>query len=156
VRIAGLISNEQGRAMFAQHAEKQSQKQSTRGNSGNKYGAEKVVNENGKFDSVHEAGWIETLLELERRGFIKELRTDKRELKYSFDVNGVRVGEYTADARFDVVRDCEINTVEGRTILRAGKNYVCDAKSKQTRKIRDYPLRRNLMYAVHRIKILEL
>lgn len=123
---------------------------------GNKFNAQKVVNNNGKFDSKHEASWAGRLLLLQDQGYIKNLKLDKRELKFSFDVNGVRVGEYTADARFDVLRSLEIPTVGGRITLRSGKHYVADAKSPATRKIRDYPMRRNLMFALHKIEILEL
>ncbi len=122
----------------------------------NKFNATKVVNDNGKFDSKHEASWAGKLLLLQDTGYIEHLKLDKRELKFSFDVEGVRVGEYTADARFDVLQDFELPTVSGRVILRSGCHYVCDAKSPATRKIRDYPMRRNLMFALHRVEILEL
>jgi len=123
---------------------------------GDKFHAVKVVNENGKFDSKHEATWAGKLIILRNSGVIKDLKLDKRELKYALDVKGVRVGDYTADASFEVVREFVIQTIGGPVALQAGKFYVCDAKSTGTRKVRDYPLRRNLMFAVHRIEILEL
>lgn len=146
-QIQGLISTEHARRIVGIGAPVAAS---------NKFNATKVVNENGKFDSKHEAGWAGRLLVLQEGGYIENLKLDKRELKFAFDVQGVRVGEYTADARFDVLKDFELSTVGGRAVLRSGKHYVCDAKSPATRKIRDYPMRRNLMFALHRVEILEL
>jgi hypothetical protein len=85
-----------------------------------KFNAQKVVNSNGKFDSKHEASWAGRLLLLQDLGIIENLKLDKRELKFFFDVEGVRVGEYTADARFDVLRDYSISTVGVIAILQSG------------------------------------
>ena len=124
--------------------------------SANKYGAIRTTNEHGVFDSKREARWVETLIDLQSRGVVDKVETDKRALRYALDVNGVRVGDYTADAKFVCLRDWPLELESETVILKAGKEYVCDAKSKGTKAARDWPLRRNLMFALFRIKILEL
>lgn len=146
MRLANAVSNADARRLLIPSAPAK----------GNKFNAVKVVNENGKFDSKHEATWAGKLIILRNSGVIKDLKLDKRELKYALDVKGVRVGDYTADASFEVVREFVIETINGPATLQAGALYVCDAKSKATRAVRDYKLRRNLMFALHRINILEL
>lgn len=148
-RISGMISTAEARRIVGIGTSANKPKR-------NKFNAQKVVNANGKFDSKHEASWAGRLLLLQDTGYIENLKLDKRELKFPFVVKGVKVGEYTADAKFDVLEDFEIATVAGHSILRAGTHRVCDAKSSATRKIRDYPMRRNLMFALYRIEILEL
>lgn len=149
MRIAGIVSAQEARRILTERSTP-----AARG--GDKFGAIKVSNEHGKFDSKHEASFAGKFIILRDGGFIENLKLDKRELKFAFDVEGVRIGEYTADASFVVVRDFELMTLHGPVILRAGRHCVCDAKSKATRKIRDYPLRRNLLFALHRLEILEL
>lgn len=122
----------------------------------NKFNAVRTTTEHGTFDSKREASWVEKLMLLQREGVIGKVETDKRALRYALDVNGVRIGDYTADARFTCLKEWPLTTEKGVIVLKPLKAYLCDAKSKGTRKARDWPLRRNLMFAIHDIKILEL
>lgn len=122
----------------------------------NKFGAKKVKNEQGDFDSKHEARWAGELLILEQAGYISGLKVDKRELMFALDVNGVRICQYEADATFLVERDFPLSTLDGSKMIRAGETHILDAKSSPTRKRVAYVLKRNLMWAIHKIKILEV
>lgn len=148
MRLAGSVSAAQAKRLLIAN--------SPAAKGGNKFGAQKVVNTDGRFDSGHEAAWAGKLILLRDTGVIKNLKLDKRQLKFSFDIGGVRVGDYTADARFDAVQEFVIPTLNGPKLLTPGEHYVCDAKSPPTRKKADYRLRANLMLAVHQIEILEL
>jgi hypothetical protein len=121
----------------------------------NKYGAVPVHNGHDHFDSGHEARIVDRLRLLEQQGYIENLKTDKRQLRFALDVNGVRICDYEADAIFDVVKDFDFHCLAGAYLLRAGTHQVLDAKSQPTRKKRDYVLKRNLMLALYDVKILE-
>jgi hypothetical protein len=121
-----------------------------------KYQAERTKTELGSFDSKHEARWAQQLDFLRAGGYIDNLRVHKRELLFVLDVNGRRICQYEADARFDCLRDYPLETHSGTELLRAGQHYVLDAKSPPTRKKPDYTIKRELMVAIHGIKILEV
>lgn len=153
MRISGAIDNQQFLAMV-----KDKQAGSVKGGKdkpGNKYQAQPVKAGFDSFDSKHEARKAGDLQTLQKAGYITNLKTDKRELRFPLDVNGVRICEYEADARFDVVRDFEMSGLNGVYNLTAGQHIVYDAKSAPTRKKREYVLKRNLMFAIHEIRILE-
>lgn len=91
--------------------------------------------------NVHDSGkeyrnWCDLQLR-EKAGEISNLR---RHVRFDFCHNGVFIGFYTADATYE----------------ENGRLVVEDTKSEATRKIRDYPLRRNLMKACHNIEIKEV
>ncbi|HEX8832840.1 MAG TPA: hypothetical protein VF719_01505 [Abditibacteriaceae bacterium] len=122
----------------------------------NKFHAVQEMMEHGKADSGHEARWVEKLQQLQSGGYIAKIIVDKRCLKYALDVNETRIAQYEADARFDVLRDFSMPTFDGERLLRAGTVAVLDAKSPPTRKKADYVMKRNLMYALFRIRIVEV
>lgn len=106
----------------------------------NKYGATKVVDADGTVhDSKREARRWYQLKALEAAGEIRDLI---RHVRYDLVVNDVKIGRYTSDAEYIVVK--------------TGARVVEDAKSPATRKARDYPLRQKLMLACHGITIVEV
>jgi hypothetical protein len=151
-RIPGLISGKQ----FLALADSQHSQGDAAPKKGGKYGATPVRDGHDQFDSKREADWAWKLRQLEQGGIIKNLKLDKRELRWALDVNEVRICDYEADARFDVMQAFDLSGLTGVFHLRAGEHVVCDAKSPPTRKKRDYVLKRNLMFAIHQIRILEL
>lgn len=122
----------------------------------NKYAAIKVSNADGQFDSKHESRMAAELLRLQAGGYIKDVETDKRKFRFALTVNDTWIAQYTADASFVAVKEIELNTHDGVRRLVPGERYICDGKSQPTRKKRDYLLVKNLMFAIHGIKILEL
>jgi hypothetical protein len=99
----------------------------------NKFRAQKTVVDGLKFDSKREAKrWCELKL-MERAGTIADL---ERQIRYVFEVNGVRVCAYIADFRY------RLN----------GSVVVEDCKGFRTP---EYKLKRKLMMACHGIDILE-
>jgi hypothetical protein len=123
---------------------------------GNKYGAIKVSNEHGNFDSKREANRVYDLVVMQEQGIIRNLKLDKRDLKYEFSMNGSHIGNYTADAAFMACQDFELYTERGTVYCKEGNLYVCDAKSSATRKSRDWPLRKNMMHALFGIDVIEM
>lgn len=101
---------------------------------GNKYHAKKVTVNGRRYDSQHEAEIVEPLFWRERQGEISNLR---RQVRFDFVVNGVKIAFYKADATY-----YEEN----------GKFIVLDAKGMRTRV---YIMKRNLMLACHGISIVE-
>lgn len=122
----------------------------------NKFGAKKVKNDQGEFDSKHEAKMADQLLLLQNQGYISALKVDKRELMFALDVNGVRICQYEADGAFTVERAFHLPTLDGQKAMKPGESYVVDAKSKPTRAKSAYVIKRNLMMALYKIKILEV
>lgn len=106
----------------------------------NKYGATKVVDADGTVhDSKREARRWYQLKALEAAGEIQNLT---RHVRYDLVVNGIKIGRYTSDAEY--------------TVVKTEERVVEDAKSSATRKARDYPLRKKLMLACHGITIAEV
>lgn len=102
-----------------------------------KYNNKKTEVDGIKFDSKKEAKrWQELQFRL-RSGEISDLQ---RQVKYRLAVNGVHVCDYVADF-----------------VYREGLATVTeDVKSDITRKKRDYRIKCKLMFAVHRINIVEV
>lgn len=96
------------------------------------------------------------LAHLKAGGYLDELTFDKRELRYNLEVNGVHIAVYEADARFRALKDFELSGLGGVYELKAGEIHVVDCKSPPTRKKREYVLKKNLVFAIHRIRIVEL
>lgn len=99
----------------------------------NKFGAVRVENVHGKFDSRKEAGRYAQLVEMEQRGVISDLQKHPRfELKAWSPTGPVTIGHYTADAQY-----------------RPGdeRMVVEDTKSKITKTKADYRLRKKLFEA---------
>lgn len=122
----------------------------------NKFNAQPVTMDGIRHDSKHEGSAISYLLELERRGLIRDLRRQKCELLFALDVNNVRVADYEADARFTCVKSCEISTLSGQVRLEPDKEYVIDAKSAPTRKKSEYVMKKKLLLALYGHRILEV
>jgi Protein of unknown function (DUF1064). len=100
-----------------------------------KYRNSPTVVENIRFDSRKEADrWAELRL-LEKAGKIQNLT---RQVKFSLDVDGVHICNYIADFAFD----------------ENGEVVVEDVKSTATM-TRVYLIKRNLMWALYRIRIKE-
>ena len=100
-----------------------------------KYGAVRTEVDGRSFASKREAARYMELRLLERAGHITGLRCQQR---YPLEINGVRVGTYTADF-------CYRET---------GADMVEDVKSPASR-TEAYILKRNLMLALYGITILE-
>lgn len=122
----------------------------------NKFGAQRVTNNNGTFDSKHESRVVDELLRLQQGGYIRDVETDRQSMRYEIKVNDYWICHYTADAKFTASREIEIQTHDGPRTLTPGQTYLVDAKSIVTRKKRDYKLVKSLMRAVHGIKLIEL
>ena len=88
------------------------------------------------FDSLKEARRYCDLKILERKGEIQNLELQP---KFPFDVNGVRIGVYTADFRF----------------VENGQTVIEDVKSEPT-KTRSYKINLRLLKAIYGIEIREV
>lgn len=99
-----------------------------------KYGNKKTVIDGQTFDSKREAKCYSELKLRERAGEISDLKT---QVSFGIEINGKHVCRYIAD--FVYQQD--------------GKRVVADAKGHPTPV---YRLKKRLMFAVHRIEILEL
>lgn len=106
----------------------------------NKYNARKTAVGSIVFDSGHEARCYVDLLHQQAAGEIAELQHHPP--AYEFMVNGVKIGRYTPDFTYRVVK--------------TNKRVVADSKSAITRQAHDYPLRKKLMLACHGITVVEL
>lgn len=104
----------------------------------NKYGARRVKVGDQVFASGAEAARYRQLLLLERAGAISGLVLQP---SWVFEVNGVRIGRYTADFMY---------REHGAGIV------VEDVKSTATRRARDYPLRKKLLRALFGIEVTEI
>ena len=101
----------------------------------NKFNAQRVTRHGITFHSGLEADRYDELLLLQQANLISQLR---RQVRYKLNVNGVYITSYIADfIYFDKTLEIEI---------------VEDVKGKRTH---DYIIKRNLMRAIHGIKILE-
>jgi hypothetical protein len=89
-----------------------------------------------RFDSKKEGARFQELLLLERAKAIKDLKVH---VKFSLDVNGFHVCNYTSDFTY----------IENNSLV------VEDVKSTAT-KTRDYVIRKKLMRVVHGIEIREI
>lgn len=107
--------------------------------SGNKYGAIPTEVDGIKFASKKEARRYEQLRLRERARDIHDLEVHPA---YVLEVNGVRIGRYTADFRY--------------TDAASGEQVVEDVKGGRATKSEAYGLRKRLMLAVHGIKITEV
>lgn len=99
-----------------------------------KYGNRKVVHNGQKFDSTKELRRYIDLQMLEDTGAIEDL---KRQVRFKLKVKGFPVCVYVADFVY----------------RRAGKKIVEDVKGFKTDK---YRLKKKLMWAVHKIAIVEI
>jgi hypothetical protein len=112
---------------------------------GNKYGAIPAECSQGGEPHVHasrkERARCFVLHLRQGWGEIRELR---RETRWPLEIGPVRIGLYTSDF------DYEERQPDG-----TWQFVVEDTKSEATRKARDYPLRRKLLYALHGHKLRE-
>lgn len=102
-----------------------------------KYNVRPIISGGKVFGSPAEARRHADLKLLEKAGQIAKLEVHPR---FRLDVNGVHIGNYTGDFGY----------------LTPGGYVVEDVKSKATKKARDYPLRKKLMWAIHGIEIHEV
>lgn len=89
------------------------------------------------YDSRKEAKIAQVLRYRELAGEISQL---KRQVQFSFELNGILICRYYADF----------------TYIENGKLIVADVKSKFTRKLPVYVLKKKLMRAFHGIEITEI
>ena len=103
-----------------------------KGQTANKYGAKKVVTEEGIFDSQMEyRRWCE-LRTMERAGLITNL---ERQIEYAMEVNGVKIGKFTVDHRWQA---------DGKVWLEDVKGVI----------VRDFTLRKKLMLAIYGLNVM--
>lgn len=102
-----------------------------------KYGNKKVTIDNILFDSKKEAGRYLELRMQERCGLITDL---KLQVVFELKVEGEKVCKYICDFQY----------------MKDGKMIVEDVKSKHTRTLRVYRLKKKLMLAVYGINIIEI
>lgn len=108
----------------------------------NKYRAMRVDAKGQRFDSKQEYQQYLKLLAREKAGEIEDLR---RQVKFSlFDAGGNCRGEHIGTYRADFV------------YRERGELRVADAKSKFTKRLRDWPRTKALMKACHGIEVIEL
>lgn len=103
-----------------------------------KYGNRKVEADGITFDSQKEGVRYWELKQLRQRGEIRDLECHP---VFRFELNGVRIGRYTADFRY-------VDATTGETIVE-------DVKSDAT-KTTAYRLRKRLMKAFHNIDVKEV
>lgn len=98
-----------------------------------KYGAKKVVNEDGKFDSQEEYRRFLNLRLLERAGEIQNLR---RQVRYPLQAGGIHISVYIADF---------VYTQNGVEVVEDSKGFITP----------EYRQKRRLMKEILGIEILE-
>lgn len=148
---SNIVSNAEGRRLYNAQTEARSR------TSTNKYHAEPVTVEGTRHDSKHEGRWAQKLRQLEAESLIRDLRLEKMDLRFALDVDGTRVAEYEADARFTVNgKPLEFTTLDGTVTLQPNQDCILDAKSPATRKAAAFPIKKRLMWALHKQKILEV
>lgn len=101
-----------------------------------KYRNKKTVVDGLTFDSAHEARVWQELRLLERAGQITDL---KRQVRFPFEVNSVKIGTFVADF----------------TYMENGALVVVDAKSAPTAKLPVYVMKKKLMRALYSIEVQE-
>lgn len=100
-----------------------------------KYRNVKVEHEGMKFDSKHELQCWKNLKLREKAGEIYDL---ERQVPFSLEVNGIKIGRFTADFYWkQKVDECSY------------ERFVADAKSPATRKETAYRLRKKLFEAIY-------
>jgi hypothetical protein len=104
-----------------------------------KYGNQPVMIDGWRFASKQEGERYRLLKSLERADVIVDLEIHPR---YSLDVNGVHIANYTADFRYRIIAG-----------ERSGEVVVEDVKSEPTRQKESFRLKRKLMRAVHGIDV---
>ncbi|GAA4328394.1 DUF1064 domain-containing protein [Flaviaesturariibacter amylovorans] len=103
----------------------------------NKYGAKKTLIDGIEFDSQKEA---RRYTELKMLAITKEIKDLRMQVEYDLEVEGKVVARYVADFQY----------------YRAGELVVEDVKSKVTRKLPTYRLKKKLMLQIHGIDIQEI
>lgn len=144
MKIANALSPEAGRALWNTQGQR---------NRRNKFNAVPTTTEHGRFDSKSEASWVGKLMILQQQGYIGNVVVDKERLRYPLVVGDVHVCTYEADARFQVLKDCELPVKNAGALLKAGASVVLDVKGKRTP---EYRIKVKLMLAVEGIRVLEL
>jgi uncharacterized protein DUF1064 len=106
-----------------------------------KYGAVPTVVDNVRFGSKREAGRYQDLKLLQKAGVIRGLTCDKKELRWSLDIEGFHICVYEADFLYE-------ENIGGEWI-----EVVEDSKGFKTPA---YKLKKKLMKAIHNIEIREV
>lgn len=104
-----------------------------------KYGNKRVARNGYRFDSRKEAKRYDELVLMQHAGEIYGLEVHPR---FLLEVNGVYVGRYTGDFSYFPRQQF--------------KKVVEDCKSAATKRIRDWPMRKRLMLAIHGIEVREV
>jgi hypothetical protein len=102
-----------------------------------KYGNVKTVVDGIEFDSAKEAGRYMVLKYRQGMGEIRNLCT---QVEFKLEVNGEKIASYICDFMYE----------------ENGKMIVEDVKSKVTRKIAQYRLKKKLMKSIYNIEIKEV
>lgn len=110
-----------------------------------KYGNTKVRCDGHKFDSLKERDRYLVLLMHQKMGEISGLKVHP---KFNFEINGQKIGTYTAD--FSYMK------ISGIGLEKEANLVVEDVKSEPTRKARAYRRNLKLMKAIHEIQVKEV
>lgn len=110
-----------------------------------KYGNAPVVVDELEFDSNKEKRRYKELLDLQRLGLIHDLKTQVsfellESVKFKYEKRRKRAARYIADF----------------TYMQDGQLVVEDVKSKATKKLAVYRLKKHLMMLVHNLEIIEV
>jgi hypothetical protein len=116
----------------------------------NKFNAVRTVTENASYDSRKEARDGESLFQMQDAGLIRDLEIHPR---YRIEVNGLKICDYEADARFVTCCEIELNTLDGMRTFPAGVQITTDSKGFKNRV---YLMKRKLMWAVLGIEVIEV
>jgi hypothetical protein len=108
-----------------------------------KYGNKKPTLDGEKFDSLKEMRYWVYLKGLERDGKIKNVTRSPR---FKFPINGENVRYVESKREISYTADFEYFTLDGQRV-------IVDAKGM---KLRDYKIRRALMFACHGIFVEEV
>jgi hypothetical protein len=125
-----------------------------------KYNARACTDEEGTvFHSMLEREAVGELRALERQGVIKNLKRQS-DCAYNFGTVKLPYGKlkrkYLPDATFDCVKAFSMMSIKGPIMFEAGRHYVVDVKSPPTVKNEVYKLKRELMWCLFGVKIIEI
>ena len=114
----------------------------------NKFGAKKVEIDGRKFDSKKEGTRYLALKTMQQYGVISELKCQK---KFPLVIRKFIVNDQEIDLGYQYMREY----IADFTYMRDGKQIVEDVKSKHTKTLGPYKLKKKLMKFVYDIDILE-
>ena len=110
-----------------------------------KYGNASVVIDGLEFDSQKEKRRYEELLDLQRLGLIQDLKTQVAFVLLE-----------SVKFKYETKRKCAVRYIADFTYMQDGQLVVEDVKSKATKKLAVYRLKKHLMMSVHGIEVVEV